>query len=110
MDPLALSYADYVANRTYLKSKGVAAGNVTRTIISQQLYAFSQNQALALMDELEALGITSLGGMKVTIEALKGGLGKLALSEINDALKASGMMSGYERSDWITEHIYADSI
>ena len=110
VDPTALSFEDFVANRTYLKSKGIAAGNVTRTIISQQLYAFSQSQAEALLNELTGMGITAIGGKKITIEAIKAGMGKDALSALNEALKDSGLESGYERAQYISEHIYEDSI
>lgn len=110
VDPTALSFEDFVANREYLKSRGIAAGNVTRTIISQQLYAFNQSQAEALIKELAGMGITSIKGKKLSLEAIKAGGGKDALSALNEALKAAGMESGYERAQYITEHIYEDSI
>ena len=67
VDPTALSFEDFVANREYLKSRGIAAGNVTRTIISQQLYAFNQSQAEALIKELAGMGITSIKGKKLSL-------------------------------------------
>ena len=110
VDPGALSFSDFVANREYLRGKGVASGNLTRTIISQQLYAFSQAQAANIVDKLAELGVTVINGQKVTVEAVKGGLGNAALSVLNDELKAQGVQSGYERAQWITENIYEDSM
>lgn len=110
VDPTALSFEDFVANRTYLKSRGIAPGNITRTIISQQLYMFNQAQATALVEELAGMGITAIGGKKITIEAIKAGMGKDALSALNEALKDKGLASGYERAQYITEHIYEDSL
>lgn len=110
VDSTALSFEDFVANRAYLKSIGVAAGNVTRTIISKQLYAFNQSQAEALLTELHSFGITTIYGKKITIEAIKAGMGKDALSALNEALKEAGLESGYERAAYISEHIYEDSL
>lgn len=110
VDPGALSFDDFVANREYLKGKGVASGNLTRTIISQQLYAFSQTQAVNMVQALADMGITVIGGKKITVEAIKSGLGRDALSALNAELKAQGIQSGYERSQWITENIYEDSL
>lgn len=110
VDPTALSFEDFVANRDFLKSRGVAAGNATRVIISQQLYAFSQSQAESLLNELSALGINYIDNKKITIESLKAGMGNNALSELNEALKARGIASGYERAKYISEHIYEDSL
>lgn len=98
VDPTALSFEDFVANRQYLKSRGVAAGNVTRTIISQQLYAFNQSQATRLVEELKNMGVTQAGGRKLTVESVKAGLGKDALSTLNSLLKEQGLDSGYERA------------
>lgn len=110
VDPKALSFDDFVANRTYLKGRGIAPGNVTRTIISQQLYQFNQAQAERLKKELELAGITKIGNQNITIEKLKAGLGKDALSLLNQVLREQGLESGYERAQWITEHIYEDSL
>lgn len=108
---VALSYEDYVANRQLLKTgkHPVAAGNITRVIISKQLYEFNQTQAEALVAELKAKSIETLGGQKITVERIKAGLGRAALSELNNILKAEGK-SGYERAQYITEHVYEDSL
>ena len=113
--PKALNFEEYKINRAAQKNLGVASGNITKTIISQQIYEFSQAQAEDLYSALGELGIISeedmtIYGTKVTLEALKskGGLGKEALSLINDKLKDLGL-SGYERAAWITERIYEDS-
>lgn len=110
VDTTPLSFADFVANRDYLRSRGVAAGNITNVIISQQLYQFNQAQAVNLIEALSEFGITSINNKKITVDYIKSGGGKEALSALNEALKASGTDSGYERAQFITETIYADSL
>lgn len=109
VDPTPLSFDDFVANRELYKSRGVNRGNITNTIISTQLYEFNQSQATALIKSLNDFGITKIDGQKITLEKLKAGLGKKALSELNKALTASGVESGYDRANWIAENIYVDS-
>lgn len=110
VDPTPLSFEDFVANRELLKAKGVNRGNITNMLISQQLYEFNSRQASALLEQLTNLGITEIDGVKITLDKLKSGMGYKALSELNKALKASGIDSGYERAQWITENVYADSL
>lgn len=114
--PYVLSFEEFKKNRLQIAKMGVAPGNITRTIVSRQLYQFNRAQAEDMMAALKELDIINdkdktIYGTKVTIDALrsKGGLGEEALSLINDKLKEQGK-SGYERRDWITEHIYQDSI
>ena len=114
--PTLLSFEEFKGNRAYLNKLGVAPGNITRTLISRQLYQFNRAQAEDMMAALKELDIINdkdktIYGTRVTIDALrsKGGLGEEALSLINDKLKEQGL-TGYERRDWITEHIYQDSI
>lgn len=114
--PDMLSFEEFKGNRAYLAKMGVAPGNITRTIVSRQLYQFNQAQAEDMMMALKELGIIddkdrTLYGYRVTIESLrsKGGLGDEALSMINDTLKQRGL-TGSERAAWITEHIYEDSL
>lgn len=114
--PDILSFEEFKGNRSYLAKMGIAPGNITRTIVSRQLYQFNQAQAEDLMMALKELNIIddenrTLYGYKVTNESLrsKGGLGNVALSMINDALKRQGKDS-YERRKWITERIYEDSL
>lgn len=110
VDTTPLSFEDYVANREYLASRGVASGNITNMIVSQQLYEFNQAQATNLVNMLKDFGITSINGKRLTVEFIKSGGGKEALSVLNDLLKASGVESGYERSQIITENVYQDSL
>lgn len=110
VDNTTLSYEDYVAQRGFLKARGVAAGNITKKIISMQFYEMNEASAQRIMLDLKLLGIETLDGEKITIEKLKRGLGKRALSVINEALKQHGYAGGYERAQWITEHIYEDSL
>lgn len=109
-DADVLSYQDYLSQRELLKSRGVAAGNITKKIISMQFYSINEASAQRLMLDLKLLGIETLDGETVTIEKLKRGLNKKALTVINEALKQHGFSSGYERANWITDHIYEDSL
>ena len=113
--PEILPFEQFKSNREYLSRIGVAPGNITRTIVSNQLYEYSQVQAEEMYNALQELGIIdesdmTIYGTKVTLEALKskGGLGGEALSLINDRLKEVGY-NGYERAAWITNQIYQDS-
>lgn len=113
--PKILSFEEFKGNREYLSKMGVASGNITRTIVSQQLYEYTQAQAEDMYNALQELGIIdesdmTIYGTKVTLEALKskGGIGGEALSLINDRLKELGYNS-YERAAWITNQIYQDS-
>lgn len=110
VDTTPLSFEDYVANREFLASRGIASGNITNMIVSQQLYEFNQAQASNLVNMLKSYGITSINGKRLTVEFIKAGGGKEALSVLNDLLKMSGVESGYERSQIITENIYQDSL
>lgn len=109
VDSTPLSFSDYVANRDFLKTRGIAPGNITNMIVSQQLYEFNSQQAQALIDALRSYNITSINGKKLTIDYIKGGGGKEAMSILNDFLKVEGYESGYERAKKITELVYQDS-
>lgn len=97
VDTSPLTFNDFVANREFLKSMGIASGNITRTLISQQLYEFNQSQATNIFNQLKTLGIDKLNGKKLTLESLKSELGKDALSAINEVLKDT-LGSGYDRA------------
>ena len=108
-DSIVLTYDEYVASRKAYSAAGVAAGNITNKIISNQLYQVNQYTARNIASELKTYRITSIKGQKISVSGLRTGQYKAALSELNDQLNANGMMSGYERADWITENIVGDS-
>ena len=105
-----LSYQDYLSQRDFLKSKKIAAGNITRKIISMQFYQISEASAERIMLKLKLLGIETIEGEKITIEKLKRGLNRAAITVINNALKTHGYADSYERAEWITETVYYDSL
>ena len=108
-DSMALSFQEYVASRKAYSSEGVAAGNITNKIISNQLYQVNQATARNIISELKNYNITQINGKKISEASIRTGDYKAALSKLNEQLKAEGVMSSYERADWINENIFGDS-
>lgn len=116
--PKILSFEEFKGNRTLLRKMGVASGNITRVIVSKQIYEFSQEDAKAMFNALQDLGIIdkkdmTIYGTKVTLEALrsKGGIGGEALSLINDKLKEDPKYANsYDRAEYIRELVFQDSL
>ena len=59
-----------------------------------------------LFDTLREEGILEVDGVIPTLENLKSGLGKSALSRINEALKEKGLDSGYARQKLISYYVF----
>lgn len=109
-DPMEMSYNDYVMNRDLQKSLGVAPGNVNRVLVSNQLYEYSQETAKNILEQLNELNLNDKMG-KISIRGLRGGLAGKALSLINEELKKDpNFSSGYDRAQYIKEHVYPDSL
>lgn len=111
-DTQQLTFNEFVGLRKIEKSMGVASGNITRTIISSQLYEFTQTEAEDIYSILEDLDMLEIDGKKVSIESIRGGAfgNKLLLDKINTWLRDTQMISSsYDRAEWITHKIFGDS-
>lgn len=114
-DSHMMNYEEYKAVRkAYVdeqkaKNPGEKVININQTLVSKQQYEFSREQAIGIREAGKELG---LDFEEETLMKIRGGrdIRNEDLSLINNALKDKyPALTGTERSQWITDHIFGDS-
>lgn len=92
-----------------LREKGKPIININQSIVSEQQYEFSMEQARGLREAASELG---LDFQEESLMKIRGGRDVRGedLTAINNALKMKyPLLSGTERAQWITDNIFGDS-